>query len=217
MLPLFAVMASVLSFEADSARGFIPDSSPAITTGDSAALLVHFARNRQTDSSGIFTRAARYSFRTDEADTVRRRGRALAVSDGYATRLKIHQIGAIAMLPLVASEFIIGQSLITSDDRSSGLKTAHRLVAGGIGVVFGVNTITGALNWWETRKDPAGRTRRTLHSLLMLASDAGFLWAAAAAGGASHDLPAARHHRAIAEAAISVSVLSTVMMWLWKG
>jgi hypothetical protein len=139
------------------------------------------------------------------------------LSDAYATRLKLHQVGAIVMLPLVTSEFFIGQSLLTSDDRPSGLRTAHRLVAGGIGVVFGVNTITGALNWWETRKDPVGRTRRTVHSLLMLASDAGFLWAALSAGGARRDLDAAIHHRAIAEASISVSVLSSVMMWIWKG
>jgi hypothetical protein len=121
------------------------------------------------------------------------------------------------MLPLVTSEFFIGQSLITSDERPSGLRTAHRLVAAGIGGVVGVNTITGVLNWWETRKDPAGRARRTVHSLLMLASDAGFLWAALSAGRAHRDLDAAIHHRAIAEVSISVSVVSSVMMWLWKG
>ncbi|MEO8453338.1 MAG: hypothetical protein ABI647_26355 [Gemmatimonadota bacterium] len=198
-------------------------------------LLVHFNRQREAtlalyrdvaadprDDLAISVPADRmalpFSAGWSLRDTTRRRRpRAIALSDGYYTRLKIHQIGAFAMLPLVAAEFIVGESLIGKEDRPSGLKSAHNVIAGGIGVVFGVNTITGAWNWWETRKDPTGRTRRTLHSLLMLAADAGFLWTASAGGDAKHDLSGARHHRALAEASISLSVLSSVMMWLWKG
>jgi hypothetical protein len=151
-------------------------------------------------------------------DTVRRRRRAIAVSDGYATRLKIHQIGAYAMLPLVATQFILGQSLYDSDDRPSGLRTAHRLTAIAIGTVASVNTITGALNWWETRRNPEGRTRRTIHALLMLAADAGFVATALAASDAAEgDDDGASRHRALAITSISVSAASAIMMWLWKG
>jgi len=39
---------------------------------------------------------------------------------------------------------------------------------------LGLNSVTGVWNLWESRHQPAGRTRRTLHGLLMLAADAGF-------------------------------------------
>jgi hypothetical protein len=150
-------------------------------------------------------------------DTVKRRGRAIRVSDGYATRLKIHQIGAVAMLPLVAGQFILGSSLDDDDGGSSGVKSAHKATAIAIGTVATVNSITGALNWWETRKNPEGRTRRTLHALLMLASDAGFLATAIASGDAGDDEDGRNRHRTLAEVSISLTVVSAVMMWLWKG
>ncbi len=186
-----------------------------------APLLAHFERQR-TAPAAVSSASPSDWFgpvgnRWEPQDTVRRRRGAQTVSNGYATRLKIHQIGAIAMLPLVATEFVLGQSMINDQVRSSGIRTAHKITALTIGTVAGVNTITGALNWWETRKNPDGRTRRTLHALLMLASDAGFVWTATAAGNAKNDLGGARHHRALAEASISLTVLSSVMMWLWKG
>jgi hypothetical protein len=149
-------------------------------------------------------------------DTTRRRRRAVRVSPGYATRLKIHQIGSYVMLPLFATQFILGQSLYHSEDRPQGLRTAHSIGAIAIGTVFTANTITGALNWWETRKAAEGRTRRTVHALLMLAADTGFLLTPQTAGDAKEELEGARRHRAMAEISISVSAASAIMMWLWK-
>jgi hypothetical protein len=150
------------------------------------------------------------------SDTTRRRGRAIELSNGYATRLKLHQIGAFAMLPLVAGEFVMGQRLLNNPERPSGLRNLHQATAYAIYGVFGANTITGALNWWETRKDPAGRTRRTIHSLLLLAADVGYALTASAASGARRDLTDARTHRNLAEVSISVGLVGSALMWLWK-
>mgnify|MGYP001545376895 FL=1 len=152
-------------------------------------------------------------------DTTRttRRPRAIEYSDAYHTRLKIHQIGAYLMIPLFISEYIIGEKLLTSTNRSNGLKTAHSAVAAGVGVVFVANTVTGAWNFWDSRKDPNGRTRRDIHSALMLASDAGFLLTAASAGNAKSSLTQARTHRTIAISSIALSAIGSGMMWLWKN
>jgi hypothetical protein len=155
---------------------------------------------------------------TASADTTHasRRPRAIEYSDAYHTRLKIHQIGAYLMFPLFIGEYVLGQKLLTSTNRSGSLKTAHSAVAAGVGVVFVANTVTGAWNFWDARKDPNGRTRRTIHSALMLASDIGILWTAASAGNAKRSLQQARHHRAIALGSISLSAIGAGMMWLWK-
>jgi hypothetical protein len=89
-------------------------------------------------------------------------------------------------------------------------------VALGIGALFTVNTVTGAWNLWESRNDPADRARRWIHASLMMASDAGFLWTAAAAPGHHTNLSREQHHKNIALASIGLSTAGTVMMWLWK-
>lgn len=144
------------------------------------------------------------------------RPRAIEHSNAYYTRLTIHRIGSYAMLPLFVGEYVLGQKLLTSTNRSSGLKTAHVIVAGGITTVFAVNTVTGAWNFWDARHDDNGRTLRTLHSVIMLASDAGFVWTAASAGGAKRSLTQARKHRTIAIGSISVSAVGAAMMWIWR-
>ena len=71
-------------------------------------------------------------------------------SQGYKTRLKIHKIASFAMLPLFATELILGQSLY--DDGGSGKKDAHVAVGVAIGTLFGINTVTGVWNLLESRK-----------------------------------------------------------------
>jgi hypothetical protein len=151
-----------------------------------------------------------------------RRPRAIEYSDQYYTRLTIHRYGSYAMLPLFAAEYSLGQNLMNDASPSSWMKPTHALVAGGIGVLFGVNTITGVWNLWESRQDPNGRTRRILHSVLMIASDAGF--AAAGAYTPEHDdivdYGAYQHrvrvHRNLALGSIALSTIGGGMMWFWK-
>ncbi len=163
----------------------------------------------------------------ESTDTLRRRQtKAIELSDAYAIRLKIHQIASFAELPIFAAEILVGQKLAKDRDaglRSSGaLRGAHSALAAGLGVLFGVNTITGTWNLVEGWKDPKGRTRRLIHSVAMLAADAGFLATAGTvpdndrfegrAGGGS----SVSTHRMWAISASSVATAATLMMWLWK-
>ena len=149
------------------------------------------------------------------------RPRAIEYSNGYYTRLTIHRYASYAELPLFAAEYALGQRILngqrTGDFASSGTRSAHKVVAGGLGVLFAVNTITGVWNLYEARHDPAGRTRRDLHALSMLLADAGFLWTASLAGDAREGEDGASSHRNAALLSIGVATASTLMMWLWKN
>ena len=158
------------------------------------------------------------------ADTpVVQRPKAIEYSDAYYTRLTIHRYGSYVMIPLFIAEYSLGQNLMNDASPSSWMKPTHSLVAGGIGVVFGVNTITGAWNLWDSRADPNGRTRRIVHTVLMLVADAGF--AATGATAPEHDdfffnsndyLNRRRLHRDLAIGSIALSTVSGAMMWFWK-
>jgi hypothetical protein len=154
------------------------------------------------------------------ADTVAARPRAVEYSEGYAKRLAIHRVASYAEFPLFVTEYILGEKVL-SDERNTGqtpggLKTAHGIVAGGLGVLFLTNTVTGVWNLWEARHDPAGRTRRTIHGVGMLLADAGFVVTAALAQSARRTDTGANHHRAAAIASMSVATVSTLMMYIWK-
>jgi hypothetical protein len=148
------------------------------------------------------------------------RPRAFFYSPAYGVRLKIHLIASYAELPLFAAEYVVGQRLLnqerTSFERPRGLRSAHKMLASGLGVLFAVNTVTGVWNLWDARHDPNGRFERTLHGLTMLAADAGFLWAASTARGARRTDAGAVRHRNIAIGSMSLATASTVMMWIWK-
>ena len=94
-------------------------------------------------------------------------------SHAYQVRAKVHKYASFATLPLFATEIALGQSLY--DNPGGGKKTAHAVVGAGIVSLFAVNSVTGAWNLWESRKDTAGRKRRLTHGLLMMAADVGFL------------------------------------------
>lgn len=158
------------------------------------------------------------------ADTpVVRRPLAIEYSDWYYTRLTIHRIGSYTMLPLFAAEYSLGQNLINDASPPTWIRPTHALVAGGIGVLFGINTITGVWNLWDARKDPTSRTRRYVHSALMIASDVGFAAAGATAPGHNHNFgdfnsyqQRVNLHRGIAIGSFAASTVGAVMMWFWK-
>ena len=155
------------------------------------------------------------------ADTVTRkrvRTRTVDYSDGYYTRLKIHKIASYAELPLFATEYVLGERLLKEERTgfpSQGLKSAHTTVALGLGALFTINTVTGVWGLWDSRSDPAGRTRRIIHSVAMLGADAGFAWAGASGGGAKETLDDANHHRTIAISSMALATAGTAMMWLF--
>jgi len=152
------------------------------------------------------------------------RPRAVEYSDTYYTRLTIHRVGSYTMIPLFLAEYSLGQNLVNDASPPSWIKPTHVAVASGIGILFSVNTVTGLWNLWDARHDPEGRTRRTVHSILMLASDAGFLAAAALAPereeGGFTNYSDYRHrvnaHRGVAIGSFALSTVGGVMMWFWK-
>jgi hypothetical protein len=149
-------------------------------------------------------------------DTVRIRPRSVEHSAGYYTRLKIHRIGSYTMLPLFAGEYLLGQRLLDATAVPRWVKPAHTGVALAIGALFASNTVTGAWNFWESRHEPVGRTRRLVHSVLMLAADAGFVYTGAIAQSARRSQDGANRHRNAAIVSMSAATAGTLIMWFWK-
>jgi hypothetical protein len=139
---------------------------------------------------------------------------AIEHSDAYYTRLTIHRVGSYAMLPLFAGEYLLGEKLIDGD-AANWVKSTHVVVAGAIGALFGVNTVTGVWNLIESRKDPGG-TRRLIHSALMLAADAGFAYTGTLPDD-DGESEGNNRHRDFAVGSMAVSAAGTALMWLWKN
>jgi len=231
---LGAQTAAESSPDTAGARITAPDAAAVDTAAtDTAATDTAAASTLTTDSAaadgtgGPRLTSVAPSFRADTGET---RPRAIEYSNAYGTRLAIHRYASYAELPLFAAEYALGQRILNGERNgntaSDGTRSAHRVVAGGLGVLFAVNTVTGVWNLVEARHDPAGRTRRNLHALGMLLADAGFAWTASLAGGAHERdgfegttaarVDAGTRHRNVAIASMSVATVSTLMMWLWK-
>jgi hypothetical protein len=134
----------------------------------------------------------------------------------YEVRADIHKYASYATLPLYAAEFALGQSLF--DDPGNGTRRSlHGAVGAGIIGLASVNTVTGAWNLWVSRHDTKGRKLRVIHSVLLMASDAGFVasWATAPS---SHNrgTPAYNSdkvtHRNIAIASIGTGTVGYLIM-----
>jgi len=149
------------------------------------------------------------------ADTTRRRPVAVEYSDAYATRLTIHRLASYTMLPLFGVEYALGQKLLTNSTPST--RGQHRFVGGAIAALFGINTVTGLWNLWDARHDENGRTKRTVHTVLMLAADAGFVATGAIANSARNSHDEALTHRRIALGSMAVATVGSAMMWFWKN
>lgn len=148
------------------------------------------------------------------ADTVKKKPALVAYSDWYGRRLTLHKALSWTMLPLFAVSYYTGDRLLRDGRRDSPeiVRQLHPIAAGGAAVIFGVNTITGLWNNWDSRKDPEGRTRRIIHSLLFLAADAGFAYAGSLGDEAGEEADTRNRHRAVAISSMGVSTLGWVIM-----
>jgi hypothetical protein len=154
-----------------------------------------------------------------DSGTLPQRPRVVEYTHAYDVRLTIHRYASYATLPLFAAEFVLGQQLYNNPPGSQSTLQAHQVVALGVAGLFGVNTITGAWNLWDSRKNPEGRLKRWIHGSLMIASDAGFVATGATAPGRRrvlNDPAAARLHRTIAISSIATALAGYGMMVLWK-
>ena len=202
-----------------TAAAVVPDSGVAadslpVTPGGPRRVLMRVATSRE---------AVRPERSPEENQSPPQRGRAIEHSDWYYRRLAIHKTASFATVPLFVAEYAVGNKLYDGD-ASSGVRSTHQALATGIGVLFGVNTVTGVWNLWETRHEAPGRTRRITHAALMLASDAGFVATAALApegdeggeGGDDGGSTGRSRHRAVAIGSMSVALASYLMMYIWK-
>lgn len=134
-------------------------------------------------------------------------------SAAYYRRLDVHRIGSYAMLPLFAFQYAAGTQLYDkSFEAPAWAKTGHRVAATGVAALFAVNTVTGVMNLWEGRKDPADRKRKVFHAVMMLAADAGFaatgiLAERAESSGDDRDL-----HRTMAIGSVGVATIGYLAM-----
>ncbi len=160
--------------------------------------------------------------RADSQATPRARPRAFEYSDGYHTRLKIHKYASFATLPLFAAEVVVGQKLYNGTGTRS-TRSLHGDIAAGIGVLFVANSVTGVWNMIEARKDPNHKTKTTVHGILMLAADAGFVATGVLTphhqrlsstgfyeGGTSGTSPST--HRTVALVSMGVATVSYLLM-----
>ena len=210
------VIALLLAAAVDSATVHRPDA-PALDSAAAAPVLV----GPRLDAGALtLMRPTRVP-----ADTGR--PHAIEYSDWYARRLAIHRWASYTELPLFAGEVVIGNRLITKRNRgedTGNLKGQHLAIASGLGALFAVNTLTGAWNWWDSRNDPSNGKLRTVHTVLMLAADAGFLATAALGGGAGEGDEGeggggeggggnANAHRAAAYTSFGLATVGTLIMW----
>ncbi len=161
------------------------------------------------------------SFPADPSQSSASRSKAVNFGNGFFTRRKIHKYASYATLPLLAAEGAVGQKLLdrTGND-SDSLRSVHSALAAGIGVLFGVETVTGVWNMLEMRKAAKVNTKRLLHGSLMLASDIGFI---ATAATAPHREERNRQagfntstHKALAYTSLGVAAFSYVYMLIAK-
>ena len=140
---------------------------------------------------------------------------AVEYSDAYGTRVTIHRITSYVILPLFAAQYYLGDRLLNEDDPPGWVRSAHGAVATGLGLAYGTNTVTGVWNLIESRKDPAGRTRRWIHSVVMIGAGAGLVYTASLASdeGEREDNT---EHRNAAIISMGATAANALIMLLWK-
>jgi len=145
-----------------------------------------------------------------------RRVVAFEYSESYKTRAKIHKIASFATLPLFAANYFVGQDLYNNPGESDSKKGVHGALAATTGVLFGVNSVTGVWNLLEARKDPNHKTRRTVHGILMLVADAGFVATGMMApddeGAYDSYTSQRKNHRAVALTSMGIATVGYLIM-----
>jgi hypothetical protein len=147
-------------------------------------------------------------------DTVRQRRRSIEVSEWYSRRLTIHRYAAYAAIPVFAFQYAAGARLYKySNDAPEWAKTGHRVGATTLAGIFGINTVTGAWNWWDSRSVRKGFVLRTVHALSLLSADAAFTYAGVKLSDEAENSAEKRElHRNVALTAIAVSAVSGIGM-----
>ena len=159
-----------------------------------------------------------------ETDSVRRR-HAVRLSYSYYRRLDLHRWAGYAVPPLFLAEFLAGEKLLKEGSEAPlWAEKSHKPIAYALAGIFTFNTITGVWNLVEAGKVQSGKNRRWVHALMMLASSAGFIYAAHVAPTteqidariASGTRGGWTTHKKTAVAAIGLATVAHAMMYIWK-
>lgn len=144
----------------------------------------------------------------------RQRVKAVEVSDWYSKRLTLHRRLSYATLPVFAFQWAAGEQIWDKGTAAPAwARTGHRIGAATVATVFVANTVTGALNLWESRLVPQGRSQRTVHAIAMLIAQAGFTWAGAfLSEQAETDFDKRALHRKVALTSMGITLTSGVLM-----
>lgn len=145
---------------------------------------------------------------------MRQRRRSVEVSEWYARRLTIHRYAAYSAIPVFAFQYAAGARLYKyGNDAPEWAKTGHRVGATALAGIFGINTVTGAWNWWDSRSVNKGLVLRTVHALSLLGADAAFTYAGVKLSNEAENSQEKRQlHRTVALTAIAVSAVSGIGM-----
>ena len=156
------------------------------------------------------------------ADPQTARPVAIEYSDAHETRAKIHRYVSWTVLPLMATEFALGQSLYNDPNSiNSSMRGVHGAVGTALIGVFAAQSVTGVWNLLEEGGTP-GQKKRLVHSFMMLAAEGGFIAAAAMAPGHNrNDLvnfdANKSTHRNVAVVSIGVGTAGYLLMLLTKN
>ena len=169
------------------------------------------------DTTRLPSMPAPVIFEQQQDTTRRRRARAVEVSEAYHVRLTIHRGASYATIPAFAAQYWAGQKMYdaekTGGEAPDWAKTVHGVGAASIAGLFGINTITGAWNLWDSRHTEDHRWLRWSHSLVMLGADAAFAYTGLKLAEDAEESQAKRdQHRRVALYAIGASTVSGVVM-----
>ncbi len=214
MLALLQVSLAALAGPMADTAGAFRAPVPVVSEGPSLAPTVE-AIAPTTFQDARYEPGVRAAF----ADTTRKKS--IEYSNGYYVRLKIHQYASWAMLPFFIGSYATGTDLINNGNNASSFsKDWHGVFAGATAALFAVNTVTGVWNLVESRHDPAGRTRRWVHSIAMFVAEAGFVATGATApeieDGEVGEGGNATTHKTLAITSMAVATASWLMMLVWK-
>jgi hypothetical protein len=219
-MPLLSLLFTAAAISATTVQPSLPvrdladTTASAVAASDSSASLV--ARDSVIASGYQPINQRLIPTSLSVVDTVRRRARAVEVSDAYETRLRIHRYASYTMIPLFALQSVAGNQLYQADrtgaEKPGWAKGTHAVGAAGLAALFTVNTVTGVWNLWESRDNESGRTKRWIHSILLLASDAGFTYSGISAGEAEDSQATRDRHRNVSYAAMASALAGYAVM-----
>lgn len=217
---VLGAMVVALVIQGSTAAAQARDTAPAARDSTSAAVAADStAKPKPKPGVDLFDARAMPAWPPPVvSDTQPRRKRhAVEYSDWYYRRLQIHRWGSWIELPVFGTEYWLGQKLINDVQLAKWVKPAHTGVAGVLGGLFTINTVTGLWNLYDSRNDTEDRALVWTHSALMLAADAGFAVTGALGGGAKRAGSNRTAHRTVAIASMSLATVGTLLMWIKRG